>query len=75
MNPLYDYIRDNHIMAIVDVASAKKAPTLDLSYNEITEVPDNLVDCTELTNLRLQGNNIIKVRFASVEPWNTHAIN
>lgn len=61
MNPLYDYIRDHHILAIVDVAAARKSSTLDLSYNEIAEVPSNLAECAELTNLRLQCNNITKV--------------
>lgn len=61
MNPLYAYIRDTHMEAIVEVAADKQLTTLDLSYNDLDEVPANLGVCVRLRRLRLQFNRIQRV--------------
>lgn len=58
MNTLFHFIRDAHVLALVDVAVAKESSSLNLSHSHLTEVPSNLGACTALTKLLLHCNAI-----------------
>lgn len=63
MNNFYHFIRENHILAIVDIATTKESSTLNLSHNDIKEIPHNLGACTCLSKLFLHHNSILEVNF------------
>lgn len=62
MNTLFHFIRDSHILALVDVAVAREATSLNLSHSQLSEVPSNMGDCIVLTKLMLHCNSIKKVK-------------
>lgn len=62
MNTLFHFIHDSHVLALVDVAVAKESTSLNLSHSNLTELPSNLGDCTELLKLFLHCNGIKQVR-------------
>lgn len=61
MNTFYHFVRDNHLLAIVETASVKGSVCLNLSNNDLKYVPDNIHTCNRLVKLFLHKNLITKV--------------
>ncbi|CAK1549389.1 unnamed protein product [Leptosia nina] len=61
MSAILKFIRENHILAIIEQAIAKKKSRLSLNSFEITEIPLLLYSCLELEHLYLHLNNITTV--------------
>lgn len=61
MNTFYHFVRDNHLLAIVETASVKGSVCLNLSNNDLKYVPDNIHTCNRLVKLFLHKNVITKV--------------
>ncbi|CAG4975259.1 unnamed protein product [Colias eurytheme] len=58
MSAILKFIRENHILAVIEQAIAKKKSRLSLNAFEITEIPTLLYSCLELEHLYLHLNNI-----------------
>ncbi|CAH4037460.1 unnamed protein product [Pieris brassicae] len=61
MSAILKFIRENHILAVIEQAIAKKKSRLSLNSFEITEIPTLLYSCIELEHLYLHLNNITTV--------------
>lgn len=61
MNIVYEFFRNNHILAICEDALCKKSFTLNLSRFEMTEVPDLVEKCNIIFKLFLNHNHLTKV--------------
>lgn len=61
MNTFYHFVRENHILAIIDVARINESIALNLTDNDIKTIPDAIGNCTCLMKLYLHKNSISKV--------------
>lgn len=61
MNIVYEFFRNNHILAICEEALCKKSFTLNLSRFEMTDVPDLVEKCNIIFKLFLNHNHLTKV--------------
>ncbi|XP_028027621.1 leucine-rich repeat protein SHOC-2 isoform X1 [Bombyx mandarina] len=58
MSAILKFIRENHILALIEQAIAKKKSRLSLNGFEITEIPGLLYTCLEVEHLYLHKNKI-----------------
>ncbi|XP_050680393.1 leucine-rich repeat protein SHOC-2 isoform X2 [Leptidea sinapis] len=61
MSAILKFIREHHILAVIEQAIAKKKTRLSLNAFEITEIPTLLYGCKELEHLYLHLNKISTV--------------
>ncbi|KAJ6640539.1 Malignant fibrous histiocytoma-amplified sequence 1 [Pseudolycoriella hygida] len=61
MNTFYHFVRDNHLLAIVETAQVKGSVCLNLSNNDLKYVPENIHTCNRLVKLFLHKNLITKL--------------
>ncbi|XP_032524414.2 leucine-rich repeat protein SHOC-2-like [Danaus plexippus] len=61
MSAILKFIRENHILAVIEQAIAKKKSRLSLNSFEITEIPALLYTCLDVEHLYLHINNITTV--------------
>lgn len=61
MNSVYNFIKENHMLAVIESAIIRKSFTLNLSKFEIEEVPELLTTCRTLLKLYLSKNEIREV--------------
>ncbi|XP_045781332.1 leucine-rich repeat protein soc-2 isoform X2 [Maniola jurtina] len=61
MSAILKFIRENHILAVIEQAIAKKKSRLSLNSFEISEIPSLLYSCLEVEHLYLHINNITSV--------------
>ena len=62
MNAVYNFIKDNHILAVVENAHEKRSSTLNLAKYELCEIPELVTKCNHLMKLYLNQNEIKCVR-------------
>ncbi|XP_030032100.1 leucine-rich repeat-containing protein 2 isoform X2 [Manduca sexta] len=58
MSAILKFIRENHILAIIEQAIAKKKSRLSLNAFEMVEIPSMLFECLDLEHLYLHKNKI-----------------
>ncbi|XP_049882283.1 leucine-rich repeat protein SHOC-2-like isoform X2 [Pectinophora gossypiella] len=58
MSAILKFIRENHILALIEQAIVKKKSRLSLNAFEITEIPNLLYNCMDVENLYLHRNKI-----------------
>lgn len=58
MNAVYNFIKDNHVIAVVENAHEKRSSTLNLAKYELFEIPELVTKCTHLMKLYLNHNEI-----------------
>ncbi|XP_026324630.1 leucine-rich repeat-containing protein 1 [Hyposmocoma kahamanoa] len=58
MSAILKFIRENHILALIEQAIVKKKSRLSLNAFEITEIPNLLYNCMEVEHLYLHRNKI-----------------
>ncbi|PZC72498.1 leucine-rich repeat-containing protein 10 isoform X2 [Helicoverpa armigera] len=61
MSAILKFIRENHILALIEQAIAKKKSRLSLNAFEIIEIPDLLYTCSDVEHLYLHRNKITVV--------------
>ncbi|CAH0718561.1 unnamed protein product, partial [Brenthis ino] len=61
MSAILKFIRENHILAVIEQAIAKKKSRLSLNSFEITEIPSLLYTCMDVEHLYLHLNNITTI--------------
>lgn len=61
MNIVYQFFRNNHILAICEDAIVSSKFTLNLSRFEMTEVPNKVEECEIILKLFLNHNHLTKV--------------
>lgn len=61
MNAVYNFIKDNHVIAVVENAHEKRSSTLNLAKYELIEIPELVTKCTHLMKLYLNHNEIKSV--------------
>ncbi|XP_063630427.1 leucine-rich repeat-containing protein 1 [Cydia splendana] len=61
MSSILKFIRDNHILAIIESAVVKKKSRLSLNAFDITEIPSLLYTCYEVEHLYLHRNKITTI--------------
>ncbi|XP_072933974.1 uncharacterized protein [Epargyreus clarus] len=61
MSAILKFIRENHILALIEQAIVKKKSRLSLNAFEITEIPSLLYTCLDIEHLYLHRNKIITV--------------
>ncbi|CAG9790055.1 unnamed protein product [Diatraea saccharalis] len=61
MSAILKFIRENHILALIEQTIAKKKSRLSLNAYEITEIPGLLYTCLEVEHLYLHRNKITNV--------------
>lgn len=61
MSAILKFIRENHILALIEQAIVKKKSRLSLNAYEITEIPSLLYTCSEVEHLYLHRNKITTV--------------
>ncbi|KAL0859953.1 hypothetical protein ABMA27_010271 [Loxostege sticticalis] len=61
MSAILKFIRENHILALIEQTIAKKKSRLSLNAFEITEIPGLLYTCLEVEHLYLHRNKITNV--------------
>ncbi|XP_053620578.1 leucine-rich repeat protein SHOC-2 isoform X2 [Plodia interpunctella] len=58
MSAILKFIRENHILALIEQAIVKRKSRLSLNAFEMTEIPDLLYTCMEVQHLYLHKNKI-----------------
>lgn len=58
MNPVYDFIQRNRVIAKIEKAHCSKARNLTLDDFDLTAFPDILLNCQDLYSLKLGHNKI-----------------
>ncbi|XP_045540724.1 leucine-rich repeat protein SHOC-2 isoform X1 [Papilio machaon] len=58
MSAILKFIRENHILAVIEQAVAKKKSRLSLNAFEIAEIPNLLYTCLDVEHLYLHKNKI-----------------
>lgn len=61
MSAILKFIRENHILALIEQAIVKKKSRLSLNAYEIIEIPDLLYTCSDVEHLYLHRNKITVV--------------
>ncbi|XP_013199218.1 leucine-rich repeat protein SHOC-2 isoform X2 [Amyelois transitella] len=61
MSAILKFIRENHILALIEQAIVKRKSRLSLNAFEITEIPDLLYTCFEVQHLYLHKNKITTI--------------
>ena len=61
MNIVYEFFRNNHILAICEDVLCKKSFTLNLSRFEMQEVPELVEKCDIIFKLFLNHNHLTRV--------------
>uniref|UniRef100_A0A2A4KAW5 Leucine-rich repeat protein soc-2 homolog n=1 Tax=Heliothis virescens TaxID=7102 RepID=A0A2A4KAW5_HELVI len=61
MSAILKFIRENHILALIEQAIAKKKSRLSLNAFEIIEIPELLYTCSDVEHLYLHRNKITVV--------------
>lgn len=61
MSVILKFIRENHILALIEQAIVKKKSRLSLNAFEIIEIPDLLYTCSDVEHLYLHRNKITVV--------------
>ncbi|KAJ8706116.1 hypothetical protein PYW07_010893 [Mythimna separata] len=61
MSAILKFIRENHILALIEQAIVKKKSRLSLNAFEIIEIPDLLYTCSDVEHLYLHRNKITVV--------------
>ncbi|KAJ8955945.1 hypothetical protein NQ314_006794 [Rhamnusium bicolor] len=61
MNPVYDFIQRNRVIAKIEKAHCSKARNLALDDFDLTTFPDILLQCHDLYSLNIGHNKIIKL--------------
>lgn len=72
MNSVYNFIKDNHVIAVVENAYEKRSSTLNLAKYELFEIPELVTKCTHLMKLYLNHNEI---KYVSIFPETFFRIN
>lgn len=61
MSSVFNFIRENHILATIESCEINNNVTLNLSYREINTIPKKLYECRCLFKLYLSRNFISEV--------------
>ncbi|GBP26301.1 Leucine-rich repeat protein SHOC-2 [Eumeta japonica] len=61
MSAILKFIRENHILALIEQAIVKKKSRLSLNAFEITDIPNLLYTCSDVEHLYLHKNKISRL--------------
>jgi leucine-rich repeat protein SHOC2 len=61
MNPVYDYIQRNRVLAKIEKAHGSKATNLALDDHDLLKFPPSLISCEQLCYLNIGHNRIAEL--------------
>lgn len=61
MNPVYDFIQRNRVLAIIEKAQCSRARNLSLEDFDLTDFPEVLFNCQNLHYLNIRHNRLVNL--------------
>lgn len=61
MNPFYHFIKEYHVLAVIECAIQTEQTTLNFTNYDINHLPDLISNCKNLMKLYLHRNHVKEV--------------